>query len=156
VRAIRTKDFLYVRNFHPERWPAGNPETDFGNIDGSPSKEVVKTLGGHFYELSLGKRAPDELYDLRKDPEGVNNLAGDLFYAAKVAELRTEMVGLLQAEGDPRFEGQGGTLEAYRYVGARAKGYETWLKKQEQGPLAELEAKLDAAKPKPAGGGEGK
>lgn len=156
VRAIRTKDFLYVRNFHPERWPAGNPETDFGNVDGSPSKEVVKTLGGHFYDLSLGKRQPDELYDINRDPECVNNLAGDLFYATKVAELRAQMVGLLQVEGDPRFAGKGAELEAYRYVGARSKGYETWLKKQEQGPLAELEAKLDAAKPKPAGGGEGK
>lgn len=150
VRAIRTKDFLYVRNFHPERWPAGNPETDFGNVDGSPSKEVIEALGGHFYELSFGKRQPDELYDINKDPECVNNVAYDLYYASTVAELRAKMVGLLQAEGDPRFAGQGDMLEAYRYLGGRGKGYETWLKKQEQGPLAELEAKLDSAKPKPA------
>jgi glyoxylase-like metal-dependent hydrolase (beta-lactamase superfamily II) len=24
-RALRTPDFLYIRNFHPERWPMGNP-----------------------------------------------------------------------------------------------------------------------------------
>ena len=24
-RALRTKDFLYIRNFRPERWPAGDP-----------------------------------------------------------------------------------------------------------------------------------
>src|SRR5262249_2574460 len=39
VRAVRTKDFLYVRNFRPDRWPAGDPEMyfavgDFGDIDG--------------------------------------------------------------------------------------------------------------------------
>jgi len=62
VRALRTKDYLYVHNFFPDRWPAGNPETDFGNVDPSPTKELIKQLGGYFYELSLGKRAPDELY----------------------------------------------------------------------------------------------
>jgi len=143
VRAIRTKDFLYVHNFHPERWPAGNPETDFGNVDPSPTKEVIKLLGGHFYELSLGKRLPDELYDIRKDPECVNNLANDLFYAQTVEELRDKMVSLLKDEGDPRFAGEGARLEAYKYIGGRGKGYETWLKQQESAVLDELKKKLD-------------
>jgi len=25
IRALRTHDFLYIRNFRPERWPAGHP-----------------------------------------------------------------------------------------------------------------------------------
>ena len=77
VRAIH-QDYLYVHNFHPERWPAGNPETDFGNCDPSPTKELLKFLGGYFYDLSFGKRAPDELYRLRDDPACVRNLANDL------------------------------------------------------------------------------
>src|SRR4029450_142588 len=36
ARAIRPRDFLYVHNFPPERCPAGNPETDFGNCDPGP------------------------------------------------------------------------------------------------------------------------
>jgi len=66
--AIRTKEFLYVHNFHPERWPACDPETDFGNCDPGPTKEVIKALGGYFFELHLGKRLPDELYDISADP----------------------------------------------------------------------------------------
>ena len=31
VRAIRTPEFLYVRNYEPESWPAGNPETGYRN-----------------------------------------------------------------------------------------------------------------------------
>ncbi len=27
-----------------------HPETDFGNCDPGPSKEIIKRLGGHFYE----------------------------------------------------------------------------------------------------------
>ena len=26
VRAVRTDDWLYIRNFRPDRWPAGDPE----------------------------------------------------------------------------------------------------------------------------------
>lgn len=155
VRAIRTRDFLYVRNFHPERWPAGNPETGFGNVDASPTKEVLEVLGGHFSELSFGKRPPDVLYDLRADPECVNNLAYDLHYAPIIAELRARMIDLLRAEGDPRFAGQGVTLEAYRYVGVRAaKGYETWLDARERDQLADLQARLDAGHAQSASEGE--
>ena len=130
VRAIRTKDFLYVHNFHPERWPAGNPETDFGNCDPGPTKEVVKLLGGYYYELSFGKRLPDELYDLTRDPECVYNLANDLAYAAKVAELRNKLMALLKDEGDPRALGNGEVFDTYKYVSGRQKAYDTWLKEQ--------------------------
>jgi hypothetical protein len=137
VRAMRTKEFLYVHNFHPERWPAGNPETDFGNCDPSPTKEVVKLLGGHFYELSFGKRLPDELYDIQRDPECVNNLANDLAYTQTVEELRYKMMGMLRDEQDPRALGKGDIFDTYKYVGGRGKGYETWLNQQDP--------KLDAA-----------
>ena len=132
VRALRTKDFLYVHNFHPDRWPAGNPETDFGNCDPSPSKELLKALGGHFYDLSFGKRLPDELYDLRKDPSGVNNLAHDLAHSATLLAMRTRLMQLLTEEQDPRALGEAAIFDTYKYVGGRAKGYETWLKAQEE------------------------
>ena len=28
ARAIRTKEFLYVKNYHPNRWPLGDPVAD--------------------------------------------------------------------------------------------------------------------------------
>lgn len=155
VRAIRTKDFLYVHNFHPERWPAGNPETDFGNVDPSPTKEVVKLLGGHFYELSLGKRLPDELYRITDDPECVRNLANDLAFKDVMEELRYKMMSALKEEGDPRALGKGDEIfDTYNYTSGRGKGYETWLANQEAGPLAELDAKLKAAKTQPKGKGK--
>lgn len=144
VRAIRTREFLYVHNFHPEHWPAGNPETDFGNCDPGPTKEVIKTLGGHFYELSFGKRLPDELYRITDDPECVRNLANDLAFKDKLDDLRYRMMDLLKAEGDPRALGQFEVFDDYHYVGSRKKGYETWLKEQEATTLADLKKKLEA------------
>lgn len=153
VRALRTKDFLYVHNFHPDRWPVGNPETDFGNCDPGPSKEVLKLLGGHFYELCFGKRQPDELYDLRRDPEGVNNLAGDLAHRERLDDLRYRMMQMLRDEQDPRALGEAAIFDTYKYVGGRGKGYETWLKAQEE-KLGELKAKLDTAPPPAKKGGK--
>jgi N-sulfoglucosamine sulfohydrolase len=157
VRAIRTKEFLYVHNFHPERWPACDPETDFGNCDPSPTKEVLKALRGHFYELSFGKRLPDELYRITDDPECVRNLANDLAFKEKVGELSYQMMQLLKAEGDPRALGQFEVFDDYHYLGGRKKGYETWLKMQEETTLAELKKRLEeeAAKP-PVAKGKGK
>ena len=39
VRCIRTGDYLYVRNYEPDRWPAGNPETGYTNV----AKTVTST-----------------------------------------------------------------------------------------------------------------
>jgi arylsulfatase A-like enzyme len=48
MRAMRTDRFLYIRNFAPQRWPAGCPDAElafggnaFGDCDGSPTKDFV-------------------------------------------------------------------------------------------------------------------
>ena len=149
VRALRTKDFLYVHNFHPDRWPAGNPETDFGNCDPSPSKEVIKILGGYFYDLSFGKRLPDELYDLKHDPECVNNLAHDLAHTQIVEEMRYTMMRMLKEEQDPRALGEEAIFDTYQYLGGRNKGYDTWLKAQDAKLEEAMKAKAEEAAKKP-------
>ncbi|MDO8542904.1 MAG: sulfatase [Opitutaceae bacterium] len=131
VRALRTREFLYVHNFFPDRWPAGNPETDFGNVDPSPTKEVIKKLGGHYYDLTLGKRPPDALYRLKDDPECVRNLVHDLAFAPVLEEMRTRLMKMLREEQDPRALGHGEIFDTYEYQGGRGKGYETWLKAQQ-------------------------
>ena len=46
IRGLRTRDFLYLRNFAPERWPAGDPPI-YGDVDqaysiaDSPSKQAA-------------------------------------------------------------------------------------------------------------------
>jgi N-sulfoglucosamine sulfohydrolase len=132
VRAIRTTEFLYVRNYFPDRWPAGNPETDFGNVDGSPTKEAIKALGGHYYELAFGKRPAEALYRVYDDAENVRNLAHDPAFAATLLDLRERMSAQLRADGDPRALGRGEIFDTYRYTGGRGKAYDTWLRQQEE------------------------
>jgi len=130
VRAIRTPEFLYIHNYFPDRWPAGNPETDFGNCDPSPTKELLKAIGGEFYEMSFGKRPENALYRLTDDPDCVRNLAHDPFYTPIMEKLRGEMLTMLREEQDPRALGNGAIFDTYKYVAGRTKGYETWLNAQ--------------------------
>jgi len=130
VRAIRTPEYLYVRNYEPDRWPVGNPETGYRNCDDGPTKEHILTSFDRFYKLCFGKRPGEELYRVDKDPDCVNNLAADPTSGKVMAELRKEMEASLRKDQDPRDLGNGAVFEAYKYVGGRKHAYDTWLKNQ--------------------------
>ncbi len=126
MRAIRTKDFLFIHNFKPERWPAGAPKAKYKgpyyDIDGSPTKDVVvenkdDPRFGKFFDLAIAKRPADELYDLRKDPHQIVNVAGNPEYAEVLEKLRSRLMESLEKSNDPRVLGQGDVFEAYLYRG---------------------------------------
>ncbi|MCL2833193.1 MAG: sulfatase [Treponema sp.] len=121
VRCIRNKKYLYIHNFAPERWPAGNPETGFTNCDSSPTKTLILDLNEkgvtRYFDLSFGKRPMEELYDIETDPECINNLAMDSRHAAAKAELWDKLQAKLKETEDPRINGSGDIFETYEYVG---------------------------------------
>jgi len=121
MRALRTHDYLYIRNFKPDRWPAGDPER-YGDIDGSPTKSYMMEHRNdakvkRLFELAFGKRPAEELYDLRKDPGQLDNVAGKAEYAAVRKRLGNELTAELKATGDPRVLGKGDVFDEYPYYG---------------------------------------
>ncbi|MBI1897917.1 MAG: sulfatase [Acidobacteria bacterium] len=128
VRAIRTGEYLYVRNFEPGRWPAGNPETGYRNCDDGPTKQAILSGFDEYYRMSFGKRPSEELYALKGDPECLKNLAADLNYARVKRELREKMEHMLREEGDPRLTGNAQFFETIQYTGPRKHSYDTWLR----------------------------
>lgn len=119
IRGIVTADYLYLRNYEPARWPAGNPETGYLDTDGSPTKSLLLEQGranraDRFWQLNFGLRPGDELYDLRSDRDCVRNLAADPAQAARLAALRLRLETKLKAQQDPRMAGQGQIFDAYR------------------------------------------
>ncbi len=106
VRAIRTDDFLFILNYEPSRWPAGNPETNYRNCDDSPTKSFILRRYDEFYTLSFGKRPQYELYDMRTDKACAKNLAKDPAYAETLKTLRERMIKELRADGDFRALGE--------------------------------------------------
>ncbi len=108
-RAVRTKDFLYIRNFFPERWPAGDPnETGgFGDIDGSPTKDLLlkkrddKKIAP-FFKRACEKRPEEELFDLREDPWAVHSVANVPEYADIRKQMRAMLDKWMKGTADPR------------------------------------------------------
>lgn len=132
VRAVRTHDYLYIRNYEPTRWPAGDPELyhsvgTFGDVDASPSKEVIlnnrdKPSIAPFFQRAFEKRPAEELYVLRKDPHQLHNLASDPKYAEILAHLKKQLDDWQRSTGDPRATDQGDVFDRYPYYGPPAKG----------------------------------
>ena len=132
-RAIRTRDFLYIRNFSPQSWPTGvisgtEPVYDFEktpwpagpgafsyNIDPGPSKQwmIQHPPKPPQQDQVFAVRPAEELYDLRADPHQLNNLIVELSgqWPAGIGEKRRELFSRLsnqlRASGDPRFERPG-------------------------------------------------
>ena len=144
-RAIRTYEYLYIRNFKPDRWPAGDPtgggepyhpNWTYGDIDDSPTKTYMiehRDDPGveRLLNLAVGKRPAEELYDLRKDPDQLNNVADDPSYAKVKEELAARLMAELKATGDPRALGQGDAFDAYPYYGGQpSQGQKPRGKKQ--------------------------
>ncbi|MEN8703401.1 MAG: sulfatase [Polaribacter sp.] len=123
VRAIRNSTYLYAHNIKPARWPVGNPEYGFRNVDPSPTKEYLENLkaGNNYYEMSFGKRPEEELYNIIKDPHCMNNLALLAEYKEVCKKLRTQMEQELISQGDPRALGKGDVFDKYPYTG---RGYD--------------------------------
>ncbi len=132
IRGIVTREFLYLKNYEPARWPAGNPETGYLDTDGSPTKSLILELGrqnraDRFWQLNFGMRPAEELYDLTSSTDCVQNVAGDPSQVERIKELRKRMETELKAQHDPRMVGQGHVFDEYKPT-AGAGFYERYLK----------------------------
>jgi uncharacterized sulfatase len=126
-RAIRTKDFLYIRNFAPDRWPMGDPKglddptTEppsfddlcddtrivYPDMDASPTKAWMVHHRGEdqvrrLFEMGFGKFPAEELYDLRVDPHYLNNVVEDARYREVRQQLSDQLMNVLTEQQDPR------------------------------------------------------
>lgn len=130
MRAIRTSRYLYIRNFKPDRWPAGTPHYQdayldkgwFGDIDNGPTKFYMWKNRNEpevepLYELGFEKRPGEELYDLAKDPDQLHNVADREQYRDVCKRMRRRLMKELKETDDPRALGRGDTFDNYPYYG---------------------------------------
>lgn len=120
MRAVRTKEFLYIRNLRPDLWPAGDPQHDapepiygggFSDIDSSPTKSAILERRDdpkfkRFFELACAKRPEEELYDLKKDPWQIENVADNPDYADAKRRMRAMLDEWMESTADPRAKGE--------------------------------------------------
>ncbi|MDX1617579.1 MAG: sulfatase [Balneolaceae bacterium] len=131
VRGIVTDEYLYLVNFKPDRWPAGNPETGYLNTDGSPTKTWIldhrdDPADHRYWRWSFGKRPEEELYNRREDPGCIENLLGDGGTPADQEigrKLRNRLFDELRQQGDPRVLGNGEVFDNYPYANEQHRNF---------------------------------
>lgn len=128
IRGIIKDGFLLLKNFKTNRWPAGNPETGYLNCDGSPTKTLILNMKRsgtslEYWKLSFGMRKEEELYNISKDPECMNNLAGDAGYNALKRRLNEQLYNELLQQDDPRMYGNGDIFDKYSYAQKATKDF---------------------------------
>lgn len=144
IRSIRTHDFLYIRNFEPDRWPTGGPEfissnkAPHGDIDDGPFKDFMLREGVRLdfpsaFQMGFGKRPLEELYDCNADPHQVTNLADDPQYSDVKQRMWTRLESYLQATKDPRVQGEDPWQHyPYRQIDGFGATYNSTLTDQER------------------------
>ena len=128
IRGIHKNDWLYLRNYEIDRWPAGNPETGYLNCDGGATKTVIlqsrrEGTEKRHWLLAFGKRPAEELYDVKLDPDCLNNLANDPKYKTQKQKLQAQMERELKAQGDPRMFGKGDIFDKYEYANPEQRNF---------------------------------
>jgi arylsulfatase A-like enzyme len=128
VRAVRTRDFLYVHNLRPDRWPAGDPDVlfihgrPFGDVDTTMVKDFLlahqddPAIAKHF-SLIFGKRPAEELYDLRNDPHQLTNVADKPEYSDALTHHRARVDDWMKQTGDPRIDPTNDDWDKFPYYG---------------------------------------
>ena len=125
-----------LKCFKPSLWPVGPPVTGYLNCDGTSAKTAVLDRRGdssnHFWELCFGKRPAEELYDIRKDPDCIENLAKIPNYARLKDSLKKQMFRELKKQNDPRMFGNGEMFDQYEYANERHRNfYERYMNGEE-------------------------
>jgi arylsulfatase A-like enzyme len=128
IRGIIKDGFLLLKNYNPERWPAGNPETGYLNCDGSPTKTLIlnnrrQGVSDELWKLSFGKRDAEELYYIASDPECMNNLSNDPGYNSVKRRLNEQLYLELLQQDDPRVYGKEDIFDSYPYADERTRDF---------------------------------
>lgn len=117
MRAIRTDRWAYIRNYEPERWPAGDPDYNappqglFGDVDrGAAKSYLIENAESDevrpYYLMSFGRRPAEELYDMEDDPYQLHNIAADPAFMETKQRLQWQLEEYLRGHDDPRMRGE--------------------------------------------------
>jgi N-sulfoglucosamine sulfohydrolase len=109
MRSLRTADWKYILNLHPEFQFTTHIDADpraltragyWGGYWSSWERVAAKNLDAAAIVQRYRQRPREELYDLRRDPDELRNLAADPAYADRLSAMRQEMAEWMKGQGD--------------------------------------------------------
>lgn len=124
-RAIRDKDYLYIINLRPDRYPAGDPVRAYdvgvyGDVDAGLAKQEMidnKEKYAELFQQAFGLRPAEELYDLSKDPFQQKNLASDPDYYMAKRIMGQKLRNFMYETDDSRATVDDDRYDKYPYYG---------------------------------------
>ncbi|WP_254412634.1 sulfatase family protein [Dyadobacter diqingensis] len=138
-RSIRTAQYLFIKNYKPDRWPAGDPQkidangkleapnTAFHDIDESADNIVIREWRdpkiAPYFHLATDKRPAEEFYDIVNDPGCLQNLIGDKQYLQQIGKLRSKLTDYQRTTKDPRETGNGDYLDSFPRLNGEIRNF---------------------------------
>lgn len=143
IRSVRTREFKYIRNFHPEL-----PYLQHSGYKkaGYPVETLMKVM--HSQErwdtLLMAKTRPtEELYDLVADPHEMNNLADDPDFHSELLDLRSRLDRWIVDTNDQGRIDESLTVDLNALKEEKWKSYERKMKSRGLDPNVSDRAYLD-------------
>ncbi len=105
IRSVRTRDWKYIRNLHPEF----QHHTHISRSSGEPNgiqywrtwlAAAERNPAAAAVVQRYIERPAEEIYDLSTDPFELHNLAADPQHAARLTALRAELDAWMKQQGD--------------------------------------------------------
>jgi len=104
MRTIQNDEFGYIYNF----WADGETRMRgdaMGGLTWRAMVEAAETDENIADRVELYKyRVPEEFYDFKNDPDGLNNLIDDPEYADEIKILQERMIEVMEQYNDPALE----------------------------------------------------
>ncbi len=103
IRAARTTQYKYIRNYLPERaytQPNNYKDTSYPSLMLMRQLKAEGKLERDQMQFMADERPEEELYDLHADPYEVRNLALDPQYQLKLGEMRDQLEAWIEDTGD--------------------------------------------------------
>ncbi|TWT96399.1 sulfatase family protein [Neorhodopirellula pilleata] len=135
IRAIRNEQYLFIKNFAPDRWPVAEPPLSAAlqtatkkknggrrmDIDFGPTRTFFVEHEGsedirQAWDLGFARRPAEELYDVQADPDQMNNLIDSQSHQVIAGKLRSQLIRELTGSGDPRVQGEGDAFDRPPYT----------------------------------------
>ena len=95
--------------------------------------------GQKLFEMTYGKRPAEELFNIKKDPFCLDNLAEKIEYSEVKADLRNRLDEKLTTLNDPRMNGYGDIFESYPRYGSMRDDLGGFNKEGEYNPEYQIQ-----------------
>ena len=104
TRSVRTADYKYIRNLHPEYYYSTHVDlvqaNDGPGYFGSWVEKARVDVAAAAVVQRYHERPAEELYDLKADPNELNNLAADLKHKSQLVAMRGDVDAWMREQGD--------------------------------------------------------